>query len=79
MKESTLAGEESEIHVVTKQLLLETMDIEKKIEFGVPLSKADHYKIKKRVKESTATGAEIKLNRVLIALFQVTKHLFEMS
>ena len=46
------------------------MDIEKKLELGVPLSKADHYKIKKRVKDSTATGAEIILNKVLIAYFK---------
>ena len=34
------------------------------------MSKEDHYKIKNRVKESTATGAEIKLNKVLIAYFK---------
>ena len=56
--------------VVTKQLLLETMDIEKKLEEGVPLSQADHYKIKNRVKDSTATEEEIKLNKVLIAYFK---------
>ena len=55
---------------MTKQLLLETMDIEKKLEEGVPLSLADHYKIKNRVKDSTATEEMIKLNKVLIAYFK---------